>query len=160
MIYYVYLIFDKKLKVPIYAGTTSAPLSRYRMHKCVFNKLGINILMVAYNKFEEKEVALKEEKVVIDYLFERFPTYCRNKNMKNSSYRPILGVSRYKKIEWIILSENQRDKLFTKIPFGGYSIIAKDCGYDPERVRQIFVRKPDKIHPDIYKSIKKYRRRR
>jgi hypothetical protein len=160
--YYVYILFDEAACKPIYAGSTRNPCARLSIHTKDLKKQNITPVMAIYKKVYSKKRVLKEENNVITYLVNKFGSQILNKNMKSCHYSPYDTSYYHKinytpKIKWIYLSKEEKVDLFSSLPIGSYSKISRRCSYSPERIRQLFIRKPDKIHPEIHDVILKYK---
>lgn len=119
--------------------------------------------MAIYKRVYSKEKALKEEHIVIRYLIEKYGDINLNKNMKYHKYKPFISSAFYNynpRIDWVYLTQKEIERLYRPIIIGGYSKIARECGYNAERIRQVFIRRPKKLHPKIYLAIKAFQKKR
>lgn len=64
------------------------------------------------------------------------------------------------RVKWVIFSsEEERSQFYdTQLTWGDYSKISRSINRNAERIRQVFIRKPNKLHPEIYEAINKFKK--
>lgn len=159
--FYIYILFDRATAKPIYAGSTNNPKQRYGLHKHKLKSFNIDPVMALYKKVFTRESALKKEAAVVKYLTNKYGSSILNKYLKSKKYTPIVGMKKYQpKIKWKIISEDLKPYIYRRPFYGDYSLISRSCSYNPERIRQIFIQKPSKLHPDLFHVLDAYQKGR
>ena len=159
--FYVYILKNTKTKKYFYVGSSTKPEERLKTHQSTF---GNQIKMIIIQKlFTNRTNANKLERYWINQLsFYGVDLHNINhhttRDQRKKIIKPPKTVTKayIKKLNWINLTDEQKNALFKPLPYGNYTKIAKSIGRHPETIRRLFSLKPDKILIDHYQAILKH----